>query len=277
MPTVSGSLQANITGTASDLGSLLAFIRPTISGSSDIFAFVRPTMSGNGDVNSYINGFYPPYILDFSLDREEYTTATGTVWVDIVDYYRPIDTSRTYFSIDGTVVSGTFTPISVPGVMASGVAYRMSYNSPDNFGSIDDPARFLVHVENDFGAYGGIAEEDYYLTLGYQIDFYNQAYKYIDFGYDSQVVVRALIENNASCTKESGYAYWFETVPTPQSNLSCSIVGLNNNEGLPASISPQAPTAHFYGRRMEIVIRARDFSGNEMDPFTLVYTIEEES
>lgn len=266
MPTSSGTI------------NLLARIKGVGNSVDDLHSFLRATVSGQEELSSYVCGFYPPYILNFSLDVDQYTEASGTVWVDIVDYYRTIDIANTYLSIDGTVVSGTLTPITVSGVTASGIAYRMSYNPPDDFLSLSGPTKFLVHVENDWGIWGGIAEEYYYLTFGYKVDFENESNQYLDFGYDSQVVVRILVENEASCTKQSGYAYWFGTIHDLSVPPYTGPDYQSQQESLPASITPIVPgNVYFYGRTMELTIRAKDFSSNEMEPFVLIYRIEEES
>lgn len=246
---------------------------PTISGSLGLGAVIKGSAPDSKNILAQIRGCYAPSVIDFFLDSEEYTAASNNAWADVVDYYRPIDTNNTYFSINGTVVSGTFTPITVSGVTASGVAYRMSYDPSDDFSSLSGPTEFSVRVQNDWGCW---IEEHYSLTFGYKIDFENQNYRYIDFGYQKQVVVRVLVENAASCPRESGNAYWFETKQPFNKDLSCSIIGVPgpSTDGLPAQINA-ITSAYYYGRTMELTVRARDFSGNEME-FVLEYTIEEE-
>ncbi len=256
----------------------------TFSGTLDLYSYIKPFEISSLDLQTLIHswdtidlksdilGFRPPEILNFFLDEDQYTTASSVAWANIVDYYRQINTDQTYFLVDGAVVSGTFTAITVSGVTASGTAYRMSYDPADDFGSLGGPTLFRVHVENDLG---GVYEEDYYLTFGYRIDFENTDHKYIDFGHQKQVVVRTLVENLASCPKESGEAYWFETRSLPYNDLRCYIKG-SYIDGLPAKIYPQS-TTYFYGQVCRVVVNARDFAGNKMEPFILVYTIEDES
>lgn len=241
---------------------------PTSSGTQNLQAFV--TGIGPVDLGSNIFGFYPPYVLDFFLDSDQYTESSSVAWADIVDYHYKIDKDSTYFVIDGTVVSGTFTTLS--GVTASGVAYRMSYDPADDFGSFSGPTGFTVHVENELG---GTAERTYRLVFGYKVDFDNDSHKYLDYGFYNKVVVRSSAENLATCTKESAYAYWFETRTRPFNELSCSIVGMNNVGNLSANIVPLT-TAYYYGRECRLVVRAKDFSGNEMEDFVLEFKIEED-
>jgi len=229
------------------------------------------------DLGAYIYGADVVIIRNFSLDIDQYMTASSGVCVELVDYHEKINTvSGTYFSVDGTVISGTFTSITVPGVTASGSAYRMCYDPIDDFSSLMGPTEFKVHAVNGKGV---ISEEDYYLTYGYKINFYNSTYRYIDFGYQNKVVVRASAENLASCPKESAEAVWFESRPKSyfQQDLGCSIVGLPyENKDLSAHINPLT-AAYYYGRVCRLVVNAKDFAGNEMEPFILVYTIEEET
>ena len=218
------------------------------------------------------------YIQNFSLDVGGYTTASGKICVDLVDYAENIATiTGTYFVIDGTITSGTFSPIVVPGAHS---AYRMCYDPIDDFESLMGPTEFIVYASNVVGEF---SEEDYYLTYGYKISFDNSSYRYMDFGYQNKIVVRAVAENLASCPKESGKAIWFESSAKCyfHKDLSCSVVGIGppryyGEEGLSAYINP-ITSAYYYGRICRLVVRAKDFAGNEMEPFILVYTIEEES
>lgn len=209
-------------------------------------------------------------ILNFSLGRAEYASASTSIYVDLVDYSHNIVTaSGTYFEIDGTSVSGTFSPLTVSGSVS---AYRMSYDPTDDFSSLMGSTTFTAHALNDFGE---TSEEDYYLTYGYKVEFENFDRKWMDFGYGTQVVVRIAAENLAGCTKEDSTAYWFETRQPFSRDLSCSIKGSFIND-LPASIYPQS-TTYFYGQTYRVVVTAKDFSGNEMETFVLVYTIENEN
>lgn len=200
-------------------------------------------------------------ISNFSLGEGEYTTASGNICVDVTDDWYNVVTSGTYFKVDGTQVSGTYIPI-VDG-------YRMCYDPVDDFESLMGQTTFTVHAENDNG---DILERDYYLAYGYKIEFENLKNKYIDFGYENKIVVRMTAENLASCPKESTDAYWFETKHQHFSDLACVIRGSYLND-LSASIYPQS-TTYFYGKTYRLVVNARDFAGNEMEEFVLVYKIQ---
>lgn len=206
-------------------------------------------------------------ISNFSLGEDEYASAAIPIYVNLVDYAHNITTaSGTYFEIDGTSVSGTFSPLTISGSVG---AYRMSYDPADDFSSLMGPTTFTVHALNDIGE---TSEKDYYLTYGYKVKFNNFD---MDFGYGTQVVVRIVAENLASCPKKDSTAYWFETRQQYSKDLSCSIESNPIGE-LSASIYPQS-TAYFYGQTYRVVVTAKDFSGNEMETFILVYTIENEN
>jgi len=211
-------------------------------------------------------------IQNFFLGVDEYTVASGIVSVDLVDFANNIVTaSGTYFIIDGAVTSGTFSPIVVGGAVD---AYKMSYDPADDFASLMGPTEFKVHATNDAWE---VSERDYHLTYGYKISFDNLAHKYIDFGYQNRIVVRARAENLASCPKESAEANWFETRSLFFKDLTCSIVGTPyDNKDLSAYINA-ITTAYYYGRVCRLVVNAKDFAGNEMEPFILIYTIEDET
>lgn len=227
---------------------------------------------GPANLQSYVYGVNLVEIGNFFLDVEQFVTSSSEVYVDLVDYYHQIDTvSGTYFMVDGVVVSGTFTVITVSG---STSAYRMAYDPTDDFSSLDGSTQFKVRAESVKGL-ASRAEKDYYLTYGYKVEFENMDRKWMDFGYDNQIVVRMEVENLASCPKISADAYWFETKQQQYTDLGVSIKG-TYIDGLSASIFPQS-TTYFYGKTYRLVVNAKDFSGNEMEPFILVYTIEDKN
>lgn len=200
-------------------------------------------------------------ISNFSLGEGEYTAASGTICVDVTDDWYNVVTSGTYFEVSGTQVSGTFSAITD--------GYRMCYNPGDDFESFMGPTTFTVHAENDNN---DILERDYYLTYGFKVGFDNFDNKFMDLGYDAEIVVRMAAENLASCPKGCADAYWFETRSPYFSDLGCVIRGSYLTD-LPASIYPQS-TAYFYGKTYRLVINAKDLAGNEMEEFVLVYTTQ---
>lgn len=201
-------------------------------------------------------------ISNFSLAEGEYSSATGTICVDVTDDVYNVVTSGTYFIIDGTMASGIFTPITH--------GYRMCYDPVDDFASLLGATTFTVHAENDDN---GVLERDYYLTAGYIVEYNNENQ---DYGYESQVVVRMSAENFASCPLYSTEAYWFKTLHKAPKDLSASIVGVPwSTKDLTASISSETELIYFYGKTFRVEIRAKDFAGNIMSPYTFEFQIED--
>jgi hypothetical protein len=202
-------------------------------------------------------------IANFSLDIDEYTAASGTICVDITDDVYNVVTSGSYFIIDETTTSGnTYTPITD--------GYTMCYDSPTDFDSLVGSTTVTVHTENDNG---DVLERDFYLTSGYIVEYDNRTQ---DYGFGSQVVVRASAENMASCPNTGVDAYYFTTLPRKSIDLGASIVGEPWSEkNLSAEIVPTTDTIYFYGKTFRIEVRAKDFAGNVMEPFTFEFKIED--
>lgn len=218
--------------------------------------FSRPTVNFDVDL-------FPIKITNFSLDIGQYTNAEGFISVDILDDTCPISTSGTILLVDGVEVSTTLSGITN--------GYTLYYDPLDDFESLNGPTTFTVHAENECG---DVLEKDFYLTFGYVVEYDNTGF---DYGFGNKVAVRVTAENMASCPKEESVAFIFETADYKQKDLGASIVAkpfAQSQEDMPATIYPQS-TAYFYGKEFEIVVRARDFAGKEMEPFILRYKIED--
>lgn len=207
-------------------------------------------------------------ISNFSLDVGEYTTASGFISVDITDDECPISTSGTYFMVDDVIVPVTFYSIDD--------GYRMFYDPSDNFASIEGSTVFTVHAENECNK---ILEQDFYLTFGYIVEYTNrqELLDNIDYGFQHKIIARVTAENYASCPQVSSLAWDFESKPQANVDLGASIVGRFHaweyNE-MPAIIYPHS-AAYFYGKEFKVVVRAKDFAGNQMEPLILNYRIED--
>jgi hypothetical protein len=235
----------------------------TISGAVDgIRSTALCTISGTNYINCDVE-LFSLKISNFSLSIDEYTSAYDSICVDVTDDVYNVVTSGTYFIINGTVTSGTFTPI-IDG-------YTMCYDPIDDFASLMGPTTFTVHAENDNG---DSLERDYYLTYGYKVEFDNIYRTGYDFDYENKIVVRMTAENLASCPKTTTDAYWFETEGRKSKDLSAYIRVTGGINELSASIYPDS-TAYFYEKEFRVVITAKDYAGNEMEPFILVYKIED--
>jgi len=203
-------------------------------------------------------------ISNFSLDIEEYASASGTICVDLTDDVHNVVTSGSYFIIGETVTSGnTYTPITD--------GYTMCFDSPNDFADLTGATTVTVHTENDNG---DALERDFYLTSGYIVEYDNRTQ---DYGFGSQVVVRGTAENLASCPNTGTDAYFFRSTPKESISLGASIVGMPWSEkNLGASITPTTDTIYFYGKVFRVEVRAKDFAGNVMEPFTFEFRIEDE-
>jgi len=211
---------------------------------------------------------YSLKITNFSLDIGEYTTSSGIISVDILDDECPISVSGTYFMVDGIQVSSTFSGIND--------GYRMFYDSGDDFSSLEGPTVLTVHAENECGK---ILEQDFYLTFGYIVEYINrpELSGNMDYGFGHKIAVRVVAENYASCPQTSSLAWEFESKPQFNNDLRASIVGRFHawdHNDMSATIYPQS-TAYFYGKEFRVVVKAKDFAGNQMEPLILAYRIED--
>jgi len=204
-------------------------------------------------------------ISNFSLNEGEFVTSSGFISVDVTDDECPVSVSGTYFMVDNVRVLVTFSGIKD--------GYRMYYNPEDDFGSIEGPTTFTVHAENECAA---VLEMDYYLTFGYIVEYENNPTVGMDYGFYNKVAVRVTAENYASCPKVGSLAWDFKSVGLKNNDLGASIVGrfyACGDENLSAEIYPHS-TAYFYSKKFTVVVKAKDFAGNEMEPFVLSYKIE---
>lgn len=201
------------------------------------------------------------YISDLSIAVGEYTLANNFISVDVTDDVHNVVTSGTYFMIDGTQVSGT---------TYSGITdgYRMYYDPSDDFESIEGPITFTVHAENDNG---DILERDHYITFGYLVSYYPGEDRY---DHSERVTVRMEAENLATCPAFNAEGYWFETRDLYNNDLGCFIkgVGVGGDGNLSASISPIS-NAYYYGKVFRVIVNARDFAGNAMEPYEFEFEI----
>ena len=205
-------------------------------------------------------------ITNFSLAEGQYTEAYNSITVDILDDVCPVSVSGTYFKINDVQVSGTLIPV-VDG-------YRLVYGPVDDFESLNGPTTFIVHAENECGK---IIEQHFNLTFGYIVGYENSESVGIDYGFGNKVVVRVTVENMASCPKLSSVAYVMESDELKNRDLGVSITGVfyaDDYRNMSASIYPQS-TAYFYDKEFRVVVYAKDFAGNNMTPFEIVYKIED--
>jgi len=208
---------------------------------------------------------FPMYFDNFSLDVGEYMPASGTICVDVHDEHYNVVTSGTYFMVDGVPVSGTLTPISD--------GYRICYNPDDDFGSLMGPTKFTAHAEND---HGDVLTRDFYVTFGYVVEYDNIVDKGIDFGFYNKIGVRIAASNLMNCPIDDADGFWFVSKDFYSADLKAVIVGkplTAGEENLSAEIYPWT-TAYFYDKIFRMELTVKDYNGNEMDPFVLVFKVE---
>ena len=208
---------------------------------------------------------FPMYFDNFSLDVGQYMPASGTVCVDVHDELYTVVTSGTYFMVDGVPVSGTLTPISD--------GYRICYNPDDDFASLNGPATFTARAEN---TNGDVLTRDFYVTFGYIVEYNNIPNIGVDYGFYNKVGVRVEASNLMNCPIDDAFGFWFVSKDHTLSDLTANIVGILPTEGtldLSAEIYPIS-TAYFYDKIFRMELNVKDYAGNEMEPFILVFKVE---
>jgi len=211
---------------------------------------------------------YSLYITNFFPSIGECTIASGSIYVDVMDSECPVSMSNTYFMVNDIRVPVTFS------VIENG--YRMFYNPDDDFASIEGSTVFTVHAENECDK---ILEQDFYLTSGYIVEYINreELIDSTDYGFSKKIVARVTAENYASCPQITSLAWDFESKTQPNNDLTASITGkfhASEYNDMQAIIYPHS-TAYFYGKEFKVVVKAKDFAGNQMEPLILNYRIED--
>lgn len=239
----------------------------TISGSISYYKYEVYSTIEDGKPLTLDIDLFSIKITNFSLDVGEYTEAEGLISVDVLDDTCPISTSETYFMVDGVRVPVTFSGIQD--------GYRMFYDPIDDFSSLDGPTTFTVHVENECDK---TLEQDFYLTFGYIVEYINNPGQSnnMDYGFNNKIAVRVTAENYASCPQISALAWEFESKEQLNNDLGASIIGkfhALDDADISAEIKPDS-TAYFYGKEFEVIVNAKDFAGNKMEPLVLKYRIE---
>lgn len=229
-----------------------------------VSAFDRRESSPNELDTSYSFSF----IEDGTLVIENFLPAVGTtrnldsvdIQVDIRDDTYGVDTDQSFLTINGTIVSGTHTPIT------SGT--RITYHPPNDF-DYGGPINVLVHGTNANISSPVVKEQLFRL-------FYGCSYVYDNvegFSHADQVDVFVKARNTEQLHKDLTTGYFFSTYTQPQENLSASIIAINPTSDLPATIIPVAPE-HRYGETVTVEIYLEDFDGHVLGPYTFSYTIE---
>jgi len=238
------------------------FVVPGLNQKVDFDVWCSVTTSGSFACDIHLLSMY---FDNFSLDVGEYMPASGTICVDVHDESYSVVTSGTYFMVDGAPVSGTLTPISD--------GYRICYNPDDDFESLAGPTKFTARAENDNG---DVITRDFYVTFGYVVEYDNASDGGIDFGLYNKIGVRIEATNLLNCPITDAEGYWFVSKDYYLRELGASITGVPDNSGtkeLTAEIYPVS-TAYFYDKIFRMELTVKDYAGNEMEPFILVFKVE---
>lgn len=195
---------------------------------------------------------------DFFLSQDHFTTASSIAWVDVVDYLYPVDVYNTFLYVDGVLASGVYFEDIPYGI-------RLYYDPLDDFYA-DGVLRYSIHAENIIGE---VEEKDFYLLFGYDL----QLNEVVDWGPNSQILVRAEAQNLVFCPNLAGAAYDFTTVDLTSFNLRCTINPVGYVD-LAIQIVPQS-TVFFYGKTYTVRLQnVKDYAGNIMPDLEYTFTIE---
>jgi hypothetical protein len=237
----------------------------TISGSkqciyNDVFSTNMSTWNYLLDI-----GLFPIYFDNFSIGRGEYTIV-DTICIDAHDPIYGLVASGTYMKIDDTRVSGTLSELSD--------GFRICIDIQDNLHLFSGITKITAHAEN---YNNNFLEEDYYLTSGYIVDFNNvSGINGIDYGANKKVYVRMEAEDLASCPTAISDGYYFISRDYSNSDIGVTIYPVGGwHEGtknLSASVYPDS-TAYFYDKEFEVVIKVKDYAGNEIEPYIINFRI----
>lgn len=239
----------------------------TISGTNnkidfDVWAGKQTTTSMVVDVE-----LLTMYFDNFNLAVGEYMTASGTICVEVHDEVYNVVSSGTYFMVDDTPVSSTLVPISD--------GYKICYNPDDDFASLSGPTKFTARAEN---SNGDILTRNYYVTFGYIVEYDNFRFRGIDFGLGNKIGVRMAASNVMNCPIDDANGFWFVSREYGNRDLSASITGMDSGlisdkKDLPTVIYPRS-TAYFYDKIFRMELNVKDYGGNAMEPFILVFKVE---
>ncbi len=194
---------------------------------------------------------------NFFLDEHAFCSANTVMYVDIVDGLFTVNTDNCYFTIDGSPVVCTFSPISG--------GYRMYYDPVDDF-EANGTITVVAHAEN---IVGDALETTYYLLYGYNVSYTSREL----WDPAEQIFVRMAANNLANCVNIEGSSFYFETVDLPSYDLQVSITPVDH-VGLSAEIYPQS-TAFFYNGTYTVrVTGVKDLNGNIMEDLVFSFKIE---
>ncbi len=252
------SISGNVYCTKQNILSIINDIKDTtgniINIQSDVYSSILTMSSITHDIR--LNSLH---IINFSLHFEDYSYLGDYLYVDILDFLFDIDTTGSYFELDGEILLTSFINIT-NGVRAKCVI-------DDKFISNKE---ILIKVIAS-NSIGDLFYENYYLLFGYSVELNNS----ILFDYNKEVLVHSCASNLVECPNNECNSFVFTTIDYPSYNLNASISCVVS-EDLSAEIYPQS-TAFFYGRSYRVIVsNIKDNSGNYLAPVVMEFTIEDE-
>lgn len=218
--------------------------------------------------NSFVDQYSFSFIESGTLIIENFEPTVGThhnldsvdIQVDLRDDTYGVDEDQSFFVINGTMISGTRTPLT------SGT--RMTYHPPNDF-NYGEPIRITVHGTNGNSSAPVVKELFFTLFYGCRILYFNEdPYVHAD---NVDVFVRA--RNAETFHKDLSSGYFFTAYTQPSEDMGASIEAINPQADLGATIDGDAPE-HRYGETVTVVFSVEDFEGRLLGPYTFTYTIE---
>jgi len=198
------------------------------------------------------------FVVDFFLGKFDFIDADSPGYVDIIDFLYPVVESSIMITIDGVQQS-------LVGIESIGDIKRIHFNPDNNFFSVGEII-ISVYAESSIGE---VLDHSFVLLYGYNVT----PDSVIPILPNSTVVVRGQASNLTFCPHKEAISYYFTTADYNSFNLNMSIIPTSPID-LPVSIYPQS-TAFFYGKTYVVTVSGiKDFSGNEMMPFSYSFTIE---
>jgi hypothetical protein len=186
-----------------------------------------------------------------------YCTSLVDFSVEVIDDLYTVTTSGTYFTDNGTVVSGSLTTISG--------GYLMSY--------LTVPSGNMLLVANGSNNNNEFYSRTYELQYGYQASWEEVNY----WGPKYEVPIAVSAKNTSLASNTSYFSTFFETRKIMSTDLEAFITAEGSGKAdFTGYIEPRSK--HFmYGKTYSITISGiQDYSGNILSPFTYTFTIEEE-
>lgn len=217
--------------------------------------------SGNANLSATIQPTWAILIDNFSIGVEDWVQVSNLNYfsVDVIDATYGISSSGTYFIYDGQTVPTTYSGISN--------GYRCYYTPSGVYsnGTID----LIMHAENTINE---VRELTFHLLYGYNVTF-NEL---IDWGPHTEVITTIKASNLAFCPSTKAKSFYFETMDLWSTNLTATINPVGYVD-LNASIYPQN-TFFFYDRTYTVTVSGvKDYHGNEMEPYTFSFRVENPS